>query len=335
MATNTLSDFINLVKKNGIAKNNRFKVTFNLPSALTTAPASSLSPGESYMQIIGDAKNTMGKAQTTDTGNNISLTCLIIDIPSRSENVSEFAYGNYSRKIAYGRTYGDVSTTFLVTGKYAEKSLFDAWFNVIHQESNTSIEFYDNYVSTVVVECLDNQDNTVYKYTLHEAYPTSMGSLRLDRTSQNQQTLLDVNWAFHRIVYGDDTRGTGDPTAGSGVPVSAIPGVGSGKNRLLPIPGLDSFSSAVQTAVGTIKEFRGQLQGALAVANDVRQQVRDAKMQVLDGVKTINGVVKDFKSLVHVPQDVRNEVVGVLNDTKNQIGSLKTDVRGFSKYPSK
>jgi hypothetical protein len=331
----TLNDFISFIKKNNIAKSNRFKVTFNLPSALTTAQPDSLNPGESYMKIIGDAKSALSTAQTTETGNSISLTCLMIDIPSRQESVSEFAYGNYSRKIANGRSYGDVSTTFLVTGKYAEKSLFDAWFNTIHQEANTSLEFYDNYISTVVVECLDNQDKTVYTYTLLEAYPTSMGAIRMDRTSQNQQILLDVNWTFHRITYGTDARTAGDPMAGTGIPPTALPTVGSGKNRLFPIPGIDSFSSAVQTAVQTVKEFKGQVEGALAVVQDVKNQVRDAQMQVLDGVKTINGVVKDFKAIANVPTDVKNEVVGSINAVKNQLGSLNVDVKAFNKYPTK
>lgn len=335
MASTNLKDFINLIKKNNIAKSNRFKVTFNLPSALTTAQPDSLSAGESYMKILGDVKSALSTSQTTETGNNISLTCLMIDIPSRQESVSEIAYGNYARKIANGRSYGAVSTTFLVTGKYAEKSLFDAWFNTIHQESNTSLEFYDNYTSTVIVECLDNQDNTVYTYTLSEAYPVSMGGIRLDRTSQSQQMLLDVEWAFFRITYGTDGRTTGDPTTGSGIPGSLVAGAGSGKNRLLPIPGLDSFSSAVQSAVSTVKEFKGQVEGALAVVQDVKNQVRDAQMQVLDGVKTINGVVKDFKAVANVPTDVKNEVVGSINAVKNQLGSLNTDVQNFSKYPTK
>jgi hypothetical protein len=291
------------------------------------------------MKLVGEVssqlKSSISSLSTQDPANIISMTCLMVDIPGRQENVTEVSYANFPRKIVHGRTYNEVGMTFLVTGQYAEKKFFDDWFNAINDETNHAVEFYDNYVGTVVVECLDLQDNTVYMYQLVEAFPISMGSIRMDRTSQNQQMVLDVNWAFQRVSYGNDDRNVGDPQAGNGVPSSSIPGVGSGKNRLFPIPGLDSFSSAVQSAVNTVKGFNQQLQGVLAVVNDVRSQVRDAKMSVLDGVKTINGTIKDFKAIANAPQDVKNEVLGVLNDTKNQLGSLTSDINNFKNYPTK
>lgn len=337
MATRTpLGDFLNLIKKSNIARPNRFKITFTLPSALSSGSTSSSpsNPGADYMKM-NSIFNQQLTSQINDVNNAISLTCMMVDIPSRQEVVSEITYGNYSRKIASGRSYSDVNMTFLVTGGYGEKKLFDAWHNIILDESNTAVQFYDDYISTVTIECLDSQDNAQYVYILEEAWPTSIGSIRMDRTSQNQQMVLDVTWGFHRITYGDDQRGAQGGIAGNGIPPVAIPGVGSGKNRLLPIPGIDQMSSAVQTAVDTIKEFKGQLDGALNVARDVREQVRDLKMTAIDGVKTINGVVKDFKALNHVPTDVRNEVVAVLNDTKNQLGSLQTDTKNFRNYPTR
>ena len=185
------------------------------------------------------------------------------------------------------------------------------------------------------MECLDLQDNTVYMFQLVEAFPISMGSIRLDRTAQNQQMVLDVNWAFHRVSYGEDNRNSSDPLAGGGIPPSAVPVPGAGKNRLLPVPGLDSFSSAVQSAVNTVKGFNEQLNGVLAVVNDVRSQVRDAKMSVLDGIKTINGTIKDFKAISNAPTDVKNEVLSVLTDSRNQLGFLNSDIKSFKQYPTK
>lgn len=337
MAVSALTDFLNYIKKNNIARPNRFKITFNIPDAMSAAPAGSVdtSAGEQYMQIVGDLKSLIGDSSLNQTSNDIAMTCLMVDMPSKQNSVTDVRYGTYARRVVNGRSYGEVGMTFLVTGNYAEKKFFDHWLNIINDESNTSVEFYDNYVSSVKVDCLDLQDNIVYTFTLDEAYPISIGAIRMDRTSQNSQMVLDVQWTFFRVVFDDDTRSLSDPQSGDGIPPTGIPGVGSGKNRLLAIPGLDSFSDAVKSAVSTVKGFNDQLQGVLAVANDVRSQVRDAKMQVLDGVKTINGTIKDFKAIAHVPTDVKNEVVGVLTDTKNQLGSLNSDLKNFTKYPTK
>ncbi len=337
MASTPLNDFLNYIKRNNIARTNRFRVTFAIPDALAQGGSNTTidpSSGTDYMKMIGEVTSQLKSLNSQNPSNIISMTCLMFDIPGRQESVTEISYGNFPRKIVNGRAYNEVGSTFLVTGQYAEKKFFDDWFNIINDETNHAVEFYDNYIGTITVECLDIQDQVVYMFQLMEAFPISMGSIRLDRTSQNQQMVLDVNWAFQRISYGDE-RGISDPQAGNGVPATSIPGVGSGKNRLLPIPGIDQFSSAVQSAVNTVKGFNQQLQGVLAVANDVRSQVRDAKMQVLDGVKTLNGTIKDFKSIAHVPDDVKNEVVGVLTDTKNQLGFLNSDLANFSKYPTK
>lgn len=338
MARTALGEFLALVKKNNIARSNRFKITFNIPQKLLAPKGEQGSPGDSgknFMQSIGDTVKAMKPSSAIDSVNAISLTCMIVDIPGVQENVTEIGYGNYNRRIVHGRTYGDFHTSFLITGKYAEKKLFDTWLGIINDESSKSVEFYDEYISDIIVECLDMQDATVYTFTLTEAFPISVGSIRMDRTAQNQQLILDVAWAFHRITNAEDEREAQKKAGGSGIPPGIVPGVGSGKNRLFPIPGIDQFSEAVQTTVSTVKEFKAQLEGALAVARDVREQIRDAKMAVLDGVKVINGVVKDVKAINNIPNAVKQEVVNVLNDTKNQIGSLKNEVSNFKNYPQR
>lgn len=307
---NTLSEFVQHIKKNSIARVNRFRVHFSTPEGVDTGET-----GEDAEKII-------------------SLTCLMAEVPGRQEQTSEIGYGNYRRKIVYGRSTNDFTTTFLVTGKYAEKKLFDSWHGMICDESQTAVEYYDNYIASIMVECLNEQDEVVYSFELTEAYPIAVSSIRLDRTAQNQQMVIDVAWAYHRMKNLPDLEPKLPQDSQAQVP-PIVPGLGSGKNRLVPIPGIDSFSSAVQTTITNVKEFRGQLQGVLRIAKDVREQVRDAKMTVIDGVKTLNGVVKDVKAIVNIPNDVKNEVIEVINGVKNQIGYLKGDINSISNYPKK
>lgn len=315
MAVSNISEFLQLVKKNHIARTNRFKITIILPEKLREA--------------LGSDENA------NKVEKQISLSCLMTDIPGSQEQTTTTGYGGYNRKVAYTRTLNDFSTSLIVLGNFTEKRIFDAWNNIIMADSNNIAGYYDDYVTSILLEVLNDKDETVYLVQIFEAYPTIVSSLKLDRTAQNQQMIIDVNWAYHKIIYFNSASSIATDRT-----VKAVPGVAdaslNGKKRLLAVPGIDSLSSGIQGAMNTVKEFRGQVQGVLAITKDVREQVRDFKMQVVDGVKVLNGVVKDIREIRSVPLQVRNELQAVVNDTKNQLGSLKNDSKLIGKsFPTR
>lgn len=330
---NTLSDFVSHIKRNNIARSNRFRINFVMPQKLI---ASLTKSGTGQAQVFDDDLVPIPGATIKANDLNgvqkvISLTCLITDVPGYRESTSSVTNGNLPRNIVNGKIQDNFYTTFLVSGNYMEKKLFDAWHAIIMNESNTSINFYDDYIAHVSVDCLDSQDNVVYSFELTEAYPTSVSQMKLDRTASNQQMVIDVQWAYHKMTNTSDKDITKAFT--SATPSNAITGAAMGKKRLFPIPGLDSLSSGVQTAMGTVAGLRDQLGGVLAKAQDVREQVRDFKMSVVDGVKMVNGVIKDVKAISNIPHEVKNEVVSVLTDTRNQMGYLKSDVKNIANFP--
>jgi hypothetical protein len=156
---------------------------------------------------------------------------------------------------------------------------------------------------------------------LTETYPLSVSPLKLDRNAQNQQMVLDVTWAYHKIKNDEENAINRSTT----IVGDFLPGGANSKSRLPAIPGLGSFSTNVQSALNTVNGFRDQLQGALNAASNVREQVRDLKMSTIDGIKVMNGVVKDVRSIRNIPIDVKNEIVETMNATKNQLGYLKDD----------
>lgn len=319
-----LTDFIQHIKKYNIARPNRYQVNFGIPTKIRQNMVDFANSMSSDFTKINSSRNV--NEIPTDVEKVLSLTCLMAGIPGYQEQTTSSTNGNQARKIVNGKSNGEFTTTFLVSGNYLEKKAFDVWHNLIMKESNNSFAFYDDYISQLEVICFDNQDQPVYTFYLTEAYPISVSALRLDRTAQNQQMVIDVTWAYHKFA----TLRPFDPTSKNEyTPPREATGIAAatGKNRLLPIPGLDSFSAGVKGAMDTVKGFRDQVKGALAVVSDVREQIRDAKMQVLDGIKVINGVVKDVREIANVPTAIKNEVVAVINDTKNQLGSLKADTK--------
>ena len=309
MAQNGLSEFLQLVKKSHIARTNRFNFNITLPDKL--------------ISVLGNDTDAIKMTKQ------ITLTCLLTDIPGYQEQTTNASYGGYSRKVAYSRSLNDFSTSFLVLGNFTEKKLFDAWSNLIMAESNNIAGYYDDYITDISIDALNNKDEIIYSIQLLEAYPTIVSSLRLNRADQNQQMILDVNWSYHRAVYSNISV-IANPSNAS--PQASAAGASlSGKKRLLEVPGLSSLSSGLQAATSTIKEFKGQVDGILKITKDVREQVRDVKMQVLDGVKVLNGVVKDIREIRNVPDQFKRELTAVVNDTKNQLGSLKGDIKLIGK----
>ena len=313
----SLTEFLQIIKKNNIAKTNRFRISFSLPDKL----------GFALIQ---------GGTDLTALQKQISLTCLITDIPGVQQQTSNYSNGNYNRKIVYSRATGDFNTSFLVTGNYSEKKLFDAWNSIINDESKMAVEFYEEYISNILLESLNEQDQVVYSCQITEAYPLSVSTLKLDRTGQNQQMVLDVNWAYHRIILNNNSNNaTSKPSVVNSRAVN-VAAIASGKKRLFEIPGIGSLSSSLQGYMNTVKEFRGQVKGVLDITKDVREQVRDFKMGVIDGVKVLNGVVRDIREIRNVPIAVKNELTSVVTDTRNQLGYLKNDTKLIGNpYPSR
>lgn len=296
MAAN-LSDFVSFIKKNSIARTNRYRITFTLPDGVAPSRGSA-----TYEQTL-------------------SLTCLIADIPGVQNQTTAIDYGNYDRKVTFGRSISDFNTTFLLTGKYAEKRVFDAWYRLINDESQHAVEYYDNYVATIQVDCLNERDEIVYTFELTEAYPIAISNLRLDRTAQNQQMVLDIVWAFHRINYSN-VDSTIKSTIEQGIVVSNTTiGAGSGVLRTDLVPSVGSLSSALQAVVASGNEAGSQVSGALAAASSIRAQVLDKAIPIPGAVNLMNGLIKDTNKL-NLPSGVKTEVLSVLSGTKNRIAGI-------------
>lgn len=317
---NLLSDFVNHIKKNSIARSNRFRIQFNIP------------------EVVSAMATMVDYSGSVDIPKTMSLTCLMTDIPGQTTQSNTINYGNYDRKVVNGRTTGDFTTSFLVTGKYIEKKLFDLWSVAMNDENNHAVEFYDSYITTIYLECLNEQDEVTYRAEITEAYPSSISNLKLDRTAQNSQMVLDVSWAYHRCVPVVNNVGKMPPDSNYNTAITGQPSLNtfnSGKQKMPLIPGISQMSAALQSAAALGTEFRGQLQGVLNIANTVREEVRDLKMSSVNGVKILNGVVKDVKAIKNIPNDVKNEVVAVVTDTRNQIGYIKNDIANISNYPKR
>lgn len=171
----SIDNFVTEVSKRGLAKPNRFEVTFPLPAGLNNSSQ------------VADSRI-------------VSLFCESANLPSKTIGVKQQKiYGpNYQRP--FSSEYGGegISMTFLVDRQMDIKGFFDAWTNIIVDPFQYFIHYPENYTVPITISQLDEQENRTYSVTLEDAFPRSIAMMDLNQSSQNSVHKLNVTFAYRR-----------------------------------------------------------------------------------------------------------------------------------------
>ena len=173
----TIDAFRAKVNKQGLAKSNKYYVSFRAPFSSST---------------------------TQD----LNLYCSAVNLAGRNLNDTVVREYGINRKIVYGQTYADLQTTFYCSEDMREKSFFDKWMNlVIPTPGHTvmgayDVAYYDSYIGDVYVTVAD--DNLDNRYTIHyfECYPKTVNPIELAYGTNNTLLSLTVMWNY---IFWEDT----------------------------------------------------------------------------------------------------------------------------------
>jgi hypothetical protein len=155
-----IKDFVAQVKKDGMARTNRYSVLFTPPA---TVNPSSLQ--------------------------NMLLFCDQIQIPGLNySTVQNRVFGEF-RETPYEKLYDAINMSFYVDSGLKVKYLFDEWLNTINNPDRRTFAYYNDYISNMSIEVLDLQDKTRYEIVLYECYPKNIGSIQLDQSSKDVMRL--------------------------------------------------------------------------------------------------------------------------------------------------
>ena len=173
----TISEFLSNLKGGG-ARPNRFEVVVDFPAFAATQDA---------------IRQTAFLAQSTSLpGSNLGLT----EVPFRGRQL----------KLAGDRTFEDWEVSFYADTDFAIRDAFEAWQNGINgYNSNTGVSSPDEYMSTVSVHQLDNEDNRIKTYVLYYAWPQIVGPMEVAQDSNDQISQFSVTFAYSDIDNGVST----------------------------------------------------------------------------------------------------------------------------------
>ena len=173
--------------KDGMSRPNRYEVTLFPP----TGSAGSVGLGSNvFTKIMGEA---LGDGTVRATG----LKCESISFPGRNLDTTDDTniYGPI-RGIVTGYSFADVAATFQCSTDMREKKYFETWQRLSFNPQTFAIGYYNDYVGSVDIHALDEQNNRRYGVKLIEAFPVSINEQALSYAVGASYQTVGVNFAY-------------------------------------------------------------------------------------------------------------------------------------------
>jgi hypothetical protein len=163
----------------------------------------------------------------------ISMYCEVSNFPPLSLNVRQLRiFGpNFQRPVASDYGGDGLSMTFHVDRSMQVKTFFDEWIQFIVGKTDWTVLYPEDYLTSVMIRQVDEQNNITYEIQLEEAFPRSINIMELNNSAQSQTHRLNVIFAYRywRTLY---------PTQESAISEISVGQIGArltgGGYRLIP-----------------------------------------------------------------------------------------------------
>jgi len=175
--------------RDGFARQNRYEVIILLPSGVTNASA----------QQAGDSalsSNVLSKLHG-ETARRISFRCDSISIPARSlrTQVNGNIYGP-THQVVQGQVFAPVEASFYCGSDLAERYFFEEWQKITYNPDTYNINYYKEYIGSVEIYQLNEQDERTYGCKLEECFPVTIGAMPYGHGNSNTIQKVSVEFAY-------------------------------------------------------------------------------------------------------------------------------------------
>lgn len=167
---------------------------------------------------------------------NISMLAQNAEIPGRTIATTPHRMYGTIREMPYGVLYDTMDITFICTNIMVERAFFDLWQQYIIAPKSNYLNYYKDYVGTVIIQKVDNSGleygslagEVISIFTLEDAYPKSVQAQSLSFGAKNEVLTLTVTFSYARwrssLDYAVDALGIVDnQTSGVVSPTNMIP----------------------------------------------------------------------------------------------------------------
>ncbi len=122
------------------------------------------------------------------------LFCEEVQIPGAILSNKEFNIGPWTffRNTKLGFLGNEINFTFLTTGDWHLRGKCEQWIDACVNAKSQEVAYPESIYATVLIDCLDMQNNVTRRWTLHEAMPKVLNLVPLSHgtTSAVRNTLI-------------------------------------------------------------------------------------------------------------------------------------------------
>jgi hypothetical protein len=188
LAYGTLNEILGMGRSSdGISRPNRYEVTLLPPTGSRGSPGIG---NNIFTKIMGEM---LGDGTVRATG----LKCEGISMPGRNIDTTPDTnmYGP-ERNIATGFTFADITATFQCSSDMKEKKYLETWQRLAYNPQTWAMGYYNDYVGTIQIHTLDEQNNKRYGVELVEAYPKTIEAQALSYTTPNSYQTIGCTFTY-------------------------------------------------------------------------------------------------------------------------------------------
>ena len=175
--------------RDGYAKQNRYEVVILLPAGVSGANSAGAGTSAQAGYVTGNLHG--------ETARRISFRCNSISIPARSlrTQVNGNIYGP-THQIVQGQVFAPVEASFYCGSDLAERYFFEEWQKITYNPDTYDINYYKEYIGSVEIYQLNEQDERTYGCKLEECFPVTIGALPYGHGNSNAIQTISVEFAY-------------------------------------------------------------------------------------------------------------------------------------------
>lgn len=151
--------------------------------------------------------NFPGFAKTGDMDDN-RATYLVksTSLPETTLDEIMLNWQGYDFPFAGKHTFAELSVSFLMDLDTYIRQNFENWINKIHNPITNEYALINEYMLDQRLQLLGNDGEPVLEFTLHDAWPKSVGAASIDY-STNEITTFDVTFRYVYHTVSDTATG--------------------------------------------------------------------------------------------------------------------------------
>jgi hypothetical protein len=133
--------------------------------------------------------------------NNIPYQYMAKDVifPGQSLVDSSIVIQGITRNLAGGMNFDPLSITFICDEKMSIRTAFENWHKKIYNKENSTLGYYDDYKTDIMIEILNKNFETIKKVLISDAWPKDFSDIQLSYDSIDQ--VMEFTVSFEHFTW--------------------------------------------------------------------------------------------------------------------------------------